>query len=79
MCCEIDTLPFSTSLKDRDMRCVVGVFQKVLKAFDGLLQVVVVAGVDDSLALNRIALGELFPQFIDSIVPNDFGDILRFC
>jgi hypothetical protein len=52
--------------------------QEVLKAFDGLLQVVVVAGIDDSLALDGIAFGKLLPQFINSIVPDDFGNIHWF-
>lgn len=55
----------------------VGTLHQILKAFDGFLQIVVVAGIDDSLALDGIALGKLFPQFIDGEVPDDIRDIHR--
>lgn len=60
------------------MRCdFVRMLHNVLKAFDGFLQIVIIAGVDDGFAFNGIAFWELLPQFVDGIVPDDFGDILR--
>ena len=47
-----------------------------MKSVDGILKVIVVARIDDGLIFNGIAFWELLPQFVDGIVPDDFGDIL---
>ncbi len=56
----------------------VGMLQKVLKTFDGLFQIVVVARVDDGFAFDGIALGKLFPQLVDGVIPDDVRHIQRF-
>lgn len=55
---------------------LVGMLQEVLKTFDSLFQVVVVAGVDDGVVFDGITFGKLFPQLVNGIVPDDFGHIL---